>query len=371
MRRFWLLALLVLPGGAAADWPLFRGNPSQTGVTKENLPEPLTVRWKIKLKDGIESTAAIVAGTVYVGSFDEHLRALDLATGREKWKFKAGAIKTPVSVRHGAVYVGNEDGIFHCVDAKSGQSRWTFDTASEVTSGANFAGDSIIFGSAAETLFCLSAEGKVRWRFHIGGGGPVMGTPAVEGGLTFVAGCDSHLHVVDVKEGKEKTKIDLGGQVGSAVAAAGKMLYVGTMTNQVHAVDLAKNAIAWTFDGSQAFYSSPALTDTQVIVGGRDRLVHAFDRMKGTEIWTFATKGQVDSSPVVVDGRVIVGSKDGNLYVLNRDKGTLLQTLKLGQSIKASPAVADGCVVIGANAIDGAGAGGTTIGILYCLGKKE
>src|SRR5438132_209628 len=195
--------------------------------------------------------------------------------GTEKWKFKAGAIKTPVSVRQGAVYVGNEDGIFHCVDAKTGKSRWTFDTSSEVTSGANFSGDAVIFGTGASTLYCLSDTGQVRWKFQIEGG-PVMGTPAVEGDLTFVAGCDSHLHVVDVKEGKEKTKIDLGGQVGAAVAASGKMIYIGTMTNQVHAVDLAKNAIAWTFDGSQPFYSSPALTDTQVIVGGRDRLVHAF-----------------------------------------------------------------------------------------------
>src|SRR5262245_34437400 len=78
---------------AAADWPLFRGNPLQTGVASSALPADLVVRWKFKTKDSIEAAAAIVDGVVYAGSFDEHLYALDLKTGKEKWKVKLGAIR--------------------------------------------------------------------------------------------------------------------------------------------------------------------------------------------------------------------------------------------------------------------------------------
>ena len=69
---------------APGDWPLFRGNPLQTGVASSALPADLVVRWKFKTKDSIEAAAAIVNGVVYAGSFDEHLYALDLATGKEK-----------------------------------------------------------------------------------------------------------------------------------------------------------------------------------------------------------------------------------------------------------------------------------------------
>ena len=67
----------------AADWPLFRGNPLQTGVAvSSELPEKLDILWKFTAKDGFEATAGIVKGVVYVGCQDEHLYALDLATGK-------------------------------------------------------------------------------------------------------------------------------------------------------------------------------------------------------------------------------------------------------------------------------------------------
>ena len=57
--------------------------------------------------------------------------------------------------------------------------------------------------------------------------------------MTFVAGCDSVLHVIDTTTGKEEIKsVELDGQVGATPALVGDFLYVGTMTNQVHAINL-------------------------------------------------------------------------------------------------------------------------------------
>src|SRR5438105_3272983 len=92
----------------AQDWPLFRGNALQTGVATTTLPDKLEIRWKVDLKKGIESTAAIVKDTVYIGCFDEHLHAFDLATGMPRWKLKTGPIKAAPSVAQGKVFVGDE-----------------------------------------------------------------------------------------------------------------------------------------------------------------------------------------------------------------------------------------------------------------------
>src|SRR5262245_22812508 len=80
-----------------ADWPIFRGDALQTGVARTTLPEKLEIRWKVDLKKGIESTAAIVKDTVYVGCFDDHLHAFDLNTGKPRWKKKLGPIKAAPS----------------------------------------------------------------------------------------------------------------------------------------------------------------------------------------------------------------------------------------------------------------------------------
>src|SRR5262249_9662483 len=115
-----LAGVLAAPAPVAAPgttWPLFRGNAPMTGVVADALPDPLTERWPFETKDSIEGAAAIVGDTVYVGSMDEYLYALDLANGNLKWKYKAGPIKAAPAVRDGAVYVGDSDGVFHCVDA--------------------------------------------------------------------------------------------------------------------------------------------------------------------------------------------------------------------------------------------------------------
>ena len=44
---------------SAADWPIFRGNPLQTGVAGASLPDKLVIRWKFKAKDAIEGSAAM------------------------------------------------------------------------------------------------------------------------------------------------------------------------------------------------------------------------------------------------------------------------------------------------------------------------
>ena len=348
---------------ALSGWPVFRGNLLQTGIAPAALPDDLEIRWTFPIKDSIEGTAAIVAGTVYVGAMDEHLYALDLANGKEKWRYKAGPIKVSPAVREGAVYVGDLDGIFHCVDVATGKPRWKFDTEAEVTSGASFAGDNILFGSSDESLYCLSKDGKKQWQFKVPGG-PVLATPAVAAGHTFVSGCDSNLHVLDLATGKEQRSVNLDGQTGATPAVRGDYLYVGTMSNQLLAVDWKKGEVVWHFEAprrQQPFFSSPAVTDNLVIAGSRDKQVYALDRASGKEVWHFATKNKVDGSPVVAANRVYVGSFDGVLYVLDLAKGTEIKQFRLGKRgpIAASPAVAEGCLVIG-----------TYDGTVYCLGAK-
>src|SRR5262245_7578239 len=81
--------LFGLASQAPADWPLFRGNAQQTGVAPAPLPAMLEVLWKFQAKDAIEGTPAVAGGIVYVGAMDEFLYALDLADGKEKWRYKA------------------------------------------------------------------------------------------------------------------------------------------------------------------------------------------------------------------------------------------------------------------------------------------
>ena len=88
---------------------MFRGDPQLTGVARCSLPEDLAVLWTFETQDPITSTAAIVDGVVYVGSMDEYFYALDLKSGKLKWKYKAmGAVQSSPLVVGSLVVFGDE-----------------------------------------------------------------------------------------------------------------------------------------------------------------------------------------------------------------------------------------------------------------------
>jgi outer membrane protein assembly factor BamB len=356
-------AALLLPATGSADWPVFRGDALMSGVGTAKLPEQLEVKWAFKAKDMIEGAPAVVDGVAYVASLDRHLYALDLATGKEKWKQKLGAMRASPGVKGGRVYVGDIEGRFHCVNAADGKVLWTFEADGEIQAAANFHKDNVIFGSHDANLYCLSPDGKKVWAAPVDG--PINAAAAVVGDKTFATGCsDGVLHVIDANTGKELGAIDLGGQTVATAAVAGDRVFASMVSNQVVAADLAKRERAWAFEApkrQQPFHSSPAVADGIVVAGSRDKKVYGLDAKTGKEVWHVETAGQVDASPVVVGGRVYVGclGEDGNFYVLDLKTGKKLQELELDWPVSGSASVGPDCLLVG-----------TDNGTLYCLGKK-
>lgn len=359
---FCILAALFVGTPALADWPLFRGDPLMQGVGTAKLPDQLEERWTFKCANSVDGAPAVASGVVYVASTDKHLYAIDLATGKQKWKTKLAAAKASPSVRGDRVYVGDLDGKFYCLKTSDGSKVWDFETGGEITSGCNFHGANVLIGSHDSTLYCLDDAGKKVWEVKTEG--PVNGSPVVVGDTTFVAGCDSILHVLDAKTGKELGTVDLGGQAAATAAVSGDFAFVGTMTNQVVGVDWKNRKKVWEFEAprrQQPFYASAAVTDSLVVAGSRDKKLYGIDRKTGKEVWNFAAEGQIEGSPVVVGGRVYCGctSDFGHFYVLDLKTGEKKQELMLDSAVGGSVAVGPDCILVG-----------TDKGTVYCLGKK-
>jgi eukaryotic-like serine/threonine-protein kinase len=362
-REFFLLplALGLLPSSARASWaggeapadawPQFRGNPLLTGYSTSRVAGNLRLLWSVEAGESVESSAAVVGGAVYVGTQKGELVSVNLADGRERWRYNA---ESPIgesspAVARGVVYVGDLGGVLHAVRADTGQRVWTFKTGGEVKSSPVVTGTRVLVGSYDTHLYCVSAaNGKLLWKLKTRG--QVHATAGVAEGLAYVAGCDEIMRAVRVATGREAFQIHSGAYTGASPALFEGNAFYGTFNNEVLGVNLAARKIGWRYqnrDRQFPFYSSAGFAGGRVVVGGRDKMVHSLDAWTGREFWSFGTQARVESSPALADGRVFVGSNDGRLYVLNFDDGRRLADFNLGAPVSASPAIASGRVVVG------------------------
>ncbi|MDP9016905.1 MAG: PQQ-like beta-propeller repeat protein, partial [Candidatus Eremiobacteraeota bacterium] len=80
--------------------------------------------------DFFQSSPVIVGDSVYFGSGDGNVYALNRLTGALQWRYLTGGrVRSSPAVSHGVVFVGSMDGNLYALDAGRGTLRWKFKTA--------------------------------------------------------------------------------------------------------------------------------------------------------------------------------------------------------------------------------------------------
>jgi len=354
-----VVACLAVTTVVAADpeaWSMFRGQPSNIGMSTAQLGDQLSLRWTYDTGEPIRSSAVMVGDRVWIGSDSGAVHALERDDGFPIWTFQTeAAVEAPPTVVDDLLVVGSGDGMLHALDSQSGESRWTYRTGDRITAAANWVrrGPSrrlcFVVGSYDGRVHCVDAtSGEAIWVYDTDN--YVNGAVAIAEGYVVFGGCDGLLHIVRADDGKAMHRIPLGSYVAATAAVRDGRAYVGHYDNVFLCADIRTGRIVWQYeDRPFAFFSSAAVTKELVVVGSRDKRVHAIGRRDGLMKWVFQTRGRVDSSPVVCGDRIVVGSDDGRLYLLNRKNGVLIWSYDIGEALAASPAVAEGWVVIGAD----------------------
>lgn len=340
------------------DWPHPRGGLTGTGfAVGVELADQYAPVWAFETGGAVLSSPTVVNGVVYVGSEDKHLYAIDGASGQLKWKYEAKALidASPVVV-DGVVYVGTDGGVLHAINAETGEEVWAFEADGRISgeAGVTTITDDdgkttkvVLAGSHDGSLYCLdAATGAKRWAYETGD--YINCGITLDRGTVVLGGCDTFLHLVDLRSGEGKGKVALGGEVSGTPALANGFAYLGHMQNEVVAVNLDTNQVAWRFaDRNFPYVGAPALAGDRLIIGSRGRRLYCLDRNTGEELWGILTHGGVEGGPVIAGERAIFGSAGGRLSIINIVNGETVWQHDLGGAINVSPAVVPGLVVVG------------------------
>lgn len=304
--------------------------------------------WKFKAEEEIRSSPIVYKKTLYVGSYDNNLYALNSADGEFIWKYPTdGGIATSPAIvpEENIIVIGSDDFYLHAVDMRTGRVRWTSGTQGPVRSSPTVAHGHIFFGSDDGKLYAVrSGTGRVAWRYDAGV--PIRCRPTVSEDMVVIGSDSGDVAGLDLS-GQAKWRFKAKRGVMSSPLVHNGIAYLGSVDWHVYAVDTTNGWNVWRFRTSKPVISSPILVDDKLIFGSADGFVYALDASTGRERWKFETGGQVTSSPAHFEANIYIGGIDGKLYCLDLKSGKERWSFETEKPIPGSPFVDEGVVYIG------------------------
>jgi outer membrane protein assembly factor BamB/tRNA A-37 threonylcarbamoyl transferase component Bud32 len=303
--------------------------------------------WKFQTGDEVRSSPVVHDGTLYIGSYDAKLYALEARTGRQQWAFttEGGICGTPAVWRN-YVLIGSEDFNVYGVQAANGQEAWTYRTWEQVRSSPRVHGEALYIGSDDGFMHALEPRnGRPLWKFRAWR--PVRSSAAYAEGLVYFGSDDERIYAVDALTGQEKWRFAAMGGITSSPAIGNGLVYVGSMDFLVYGIDAKMGWVAWRERTGNFVISSPCVVGERVYVGSVDQHLYCFDGKSGRVLWKFRTGGQITSSPTVAEGVAYVGGVDGSVYAVDAATGQQKWQFQTGGAVPSSPVVAEGVVYVG------------------------
>ena len=339
--------------------PVCTSNKTIGTATESDPAKVIVAKWQFETLGDIDTSPAIGAnGTVYTGSEDGNLYAIDPETGDEIWRFSAGVaiLSSPTIAVDDTIYFGTQNSLYAL--NPNGDRKWSFDVGDAVFSSPAVSRDGrvVYFGSTNGILYALNATGTLKWQFQTGDkivSSPAIGHDGIED-VVYVGSLDRHVYAIAADNGGLKWKFKANAEIyGSPAIGVDGRIYIGECkVGSAESYDFkffclnVDGSKYWDFSGGTGFYGSPAIgSDGKIYVGNWDGYLYALNP-GGTKTWSVRTSppSDINSSPALSAADVIyVGSKDGNLYAFqspaveeNNKQDWVFQT---GDIIRSSPVI--------------------------------
>ncbi|HPZ06553.1 MAG TPA: PQQ-binding-like beta-propeller repeat protein [Candidatus Eremiobacteraeota bacterium] len=112
--------------------------------------------WSIDFEKPFRNSVCVGEDTIYTGSLDNKLYAIDLIEKKILWEFETlGGIRCTPVLFEDVIYIGSDDGNFYALDIYTGKKIWHFETGGSLRSSPVIFGQNIFFGSRDGRVYSL------------------------------------------------------------------------------------------------------------------------------------------------------------------------------------------------------------------------
>jgi outer membrane protein assembly factor BamB len=241
----------------------------------------------VKSFGAIVGSPVVVDNTVYVGTSDGNLYAIDAVYGEKKWQFNTGGkIWTSPVVFNGVVYVSNYQKKLFALSGTDGSQIWSIELTANIASSPAVSTDSIFVGTFDNHLYAIDrATGKERWNFN--GGNWFWSTPVYKGDIVYAGCLDHKIYAINVETGKEVWRFAADGPIASTPTLTDKYLVIASERGAIYVLDPVSGSLVRSVDLGFPVMA-PLLVDGDVVyVHAGSLCVYAVNLETGQKIWEF------------------------------------------------------------------------------------
>jgi eukaryotic-like serine/threonine-protein kinase len=256
-------------------------------------------------------------------------------SGDMLWTFQTpGAVWGPPLIYNNTVYIGSDDFNLYALDKKSGEKKWAFQTGSVIRSrpaaAQSPAGELLIFTSDDGYLYGVTVDdGKQLWRTHIG---------------------NETERKIRESIGSSTSPLGYDYLQSSPVIDNGRV-YIGSADGNVYALQADNGEIVWRYPTEEKVRATPAIADGVVYIGSWDMSMYALDAQTGELRWQTPIGGQVQTTALVHENMVFSASRKASVVALDVETGALVWEFRYGRNmwVESSPVLADTTLFIGSS----------------------
>jgi len=287
------------------------------------------------------TTLAVGEEAVYVADL-EHVRALDVDSGAELWRYpedRGGPFYTVTLLPGKALFVTSQErvggglfaqpqGVLRALEIDGSRVLWEFTEAKgEYVAPGSVGEDILVIGNGDGNVYALNVtDGSSAWAQPFHTGSRVWAAPLILSDTVYIASLDHNLYALDLQTGRERWRFTAEGAMVGPPLARDDRLYIGAFDGRLYAIRREDGALVWTAsfdDGQRWVWGSPATDGASIFAADVEGTAYAVDVETGAERWrrTLQEPVRLGLAFDPEGGLLLAAGNAGTLYALDPTDG--------------------------------------------------